>query len=97
MPGRPLPEEYTKENLGLLEKGVANMAHLIGVIKKSGINPVVCINTFHTDGMGAAQWPGLHQPVMTRIGYHLRAGKHDVTNYDWDQFIKFADRHMPKR
>ncbi|MBL8293324.1 MAG: acetylxylan esterase [Bryobacterales bacterium] len=50
-----------------------------------------------TDGMGAAQWPGVHQPVMTRIGYHLRAGKHDVTNYDWDQFIKFADRHMPKR
>jgi len=35
--------------LGLLEKGVANMLHLIGVIKKSGINPVVCINSFHTD------------------------------------------------
>ena len=47
--GRPLPEEYTKENLGLLEKGTANMTHLIGVIRKSGINPVVCINTFHTD------------------------------------------------
>jgi formyltetrahydrofolate synthetase len=47
--GRPLPEDYTKENLGLLEKGVANMLHLIGVIKKSGINPVVCINSFHTD------------------------------------------------
>lgn len=50
-----------------------------------------------TDGMGAAQWPGVHQPVMTRIGYHLRAGKHDVTGYDWDQFIKFADRHMARR
>jgi formyltetrahydrofolate synthetase len=49
VPGRPLPEEYSKENLGLLEKGVVNMAHLIGVIRKSGINPVVCINTFHTD------------------------------------------------
>ncbi|MBW6486472.1 MAG: formate--tetrahydrofolate ligase [Syntrophobacterales bacterium] len=47
--GRPLPEEYTKENLGLLEKGLENMTHLIGVIKKSGINPVVCINSFHTD------------------------------------------------
>jgi formyltetrahydrofolate synthetase len=48
-PGRPLPEEYTKENLSLLEKGLANMTHLIGVIRKSGINPVVCINAFHTD------------------------------------------------
>jgi len=47
--GRPLPEEYTKENLALLEKGTANMTHMIGVIRKSGINPVVCINTFHTD------------------------------------------------
>ncbi len=48
-PGRPLPEEYTKENLPLLEKGLVNMTHLIGVIRKSGINPVVCINAFHTD------------------------------------------------
>jgi formate--tetrahydrofolate ligase len=47
--GRPLPEEYTKENLKLLEKGMPNMTHLIGVIRKSGINPVVCINAFHTD------------------------------------------------
>jgi methylenetetrahydrofolate dehydrogenase (NADP+)/methenyltetrahydrofolate cyclohydrolase/formyltetrahydrofolate synthetase len=47
--GIPLPEEYTKENLGLLEKGLPNMLHLIGVIRKSGINPVVCINCFHTD------------------------------------------------
>ena len=49
VPGRPLPEEYTKENLALLEKGLCNMTHLIGVIRKSGINPVVCINAFHTD------------------------------------------------
>src|SRR3989339_930553 len=49
VPGRPLPDEYMKENLALLEIGVANMIHLIGVIRKSGINPVVCINAFHTD------------------------------------------------
>jgi formyltetrahydrofolate synthetase len=49
VPGRPLPEEYTKENLSLLEKGLCNMTHMIGVIRKSGINPVVCINAFHTD------------------------------------------------
>jgi len=47
--GIPLPDAYTKEDLGLLEKGLPNMQHLIGVIRESGINPVVCINCFHTD------------------------------------------------
>jgi methylenetetrahydrofolate dehydrogenase (NADP+)/methenyltetrahydrofolate cyclohydrolase/formyltetrahydrofolate synthetase len=47
--GIPLPDEYTKENVSLVEKGLPNMLHLIGVIRKSGINPVVCINSFHTD------------------------------------------------
>lgn len=48
-PGRPLPEEYTKENLDLLEKGLENLVHHIQTVKKSGINPVVCINAFATD------------------------------------------------
>ena len=47
--GLPLPDEYTRENVSLVEKGLPNMLHLIGVIRKSGINPVVCINSFHTD------------------------------------------------
>ena len=47
--GLALPDEYTKENVALVEKGLPNMLHLIGVIRKSGINPVVCINSFHTD------------------------------------------------
>jgi formate--tetrahydrofolate ligase len=47
--GIPLPEEYTKENLGLLEKGLPNMVHHINTIRKSGMNPVVCVNCFHTD------------------------------------------------
>jgi len=47
--GLPLPESYTKEDLGLLEKGLPNMLHHINTIRTSGINPVVCINSFHTD------------------------------------------------
>ncbi len=47
--GRPLPESYTKEDLGLLEKGLPNMLHHINTIRTSGINPVVCVNSFHTD------------------------------------------------
>ena len=47
--GLPLADTYTKEDLGLLQKGIPNMLHHINVIRKSGINPVVCINSFHTD------------------------------------------------
>jgi methylenetetrahydrofolate dehydrogenase (NADP+) / methenyltetrahydrofolate cyclohydrolase / formyltetrahydrofolate synthetase len=48
-PGLPLAEEYTRENLGLLEKGLPNLLHHLGIIRQSGISPVVCINCFHTD------------------------------------------------
>ncbi|MCL0072762.1 formate--tetrahydrofolate ligase, partial [Dehalococcoidia bacterium] len=47
--GLALPDEYARENLGLLEKGLPNMVHHINTIRKSGMNPVVCINRFHTD------------------------------------------------
>ena len=47
--GLPLPESYIKEDLGLLEKGIPNMLHHLNTIRSSGINPVVCINSFHTD------------------------------------------------
>jgi methylenetetrahydrofolate dehydrogenase (NADP+)/methenyltetrahydrofolate cyclohydrolase/formyltetrahydrofolate synthetase len=47
--GLPLPEAYTKADLGLLEKGLDNLRHHINTIRTSGINPVVCINAFHTD------------------------------------------------
>jgi len=47
--GLALPDEYTKENVELVEKGCENMVHHIKTIRKAGINPVVCINCFHTD------------------------------------------------
>jgi formate--tetrahydrofolate ligase len=47
--GLALPEEYVKENVALVEAGIPNMVHHINTIRKSGMNPVVCINSFHTD------------------------------------------------
>jgi formate--tetrahydrofolate ligase len=49
VPGRPLADEYTSEDLGLLEKGLPNMLHHLNTIRTSGINPVVCINCFTSD------------------------------------------------
>ncbi len=47
--GRPLPKEYTEQNLELLEKGTENLFHHVNNVIKSGIKPVVCINKFYTD------------------------------------------------
>jgi formyltetrahydrofolate synthetase len=48
-PGVPLSEEYTRENLELLEKGCANLVAHINTVRKSGVRPVVCVNSFYTD------------------------------------------------
>jgi hypothetical protein len=44
-------------------------------------------------GLGTREMPGIHKPVMNTVGYHIRAGKHDVTAYDWEQYLKFARMH----
>jgi len=57
-PGVPLDEAYTKENLGLLEKGCENLIAHIETVKKSGVRPVVCVNSFHMDTpAGRLNWP----------------------------------------
>ena len=49
VPGSPIPSAYTDENISLVEKGVENLIAHIETVRKSGIQPVVCINHFHTD------------------------------------------------
>ena len=48
-PGLPMPKEYEGENVGWVEEGCKNLVHHIATVKKAGINPVVCINSFYTD------------------------------------------------
>ena len=49
VPGKPLDATYTTESVELVEKGCANLVAHIETVKKSGVNPVVCINSFYTD------------------------------------------------
>jgi hypothetical protein len=49
---------------------------------------------FGLRGVGATTLPKPESPRQTgAIGYHLRTGKHDLTLYDWNRYIDFADRH----
>src|SRR5690606_20252077 len=42
---------------------------------------------------GAGMTPG-NMPVGGTVHYHIRMGKHDITLYDWQQYIPFADKHF---
>jgi hypothetical protein len=49
---------------------------------------------FGLGGVEVDEQPAIHQPVGSSIGYHIRAGAHDVTDYDWEQYLNFADKHL---
>ncbi len=52
--------------------------------------PVYRLYRKNITGMDAM--PGVNQPIGETVRYHIRSGKHDVTDYDWEQFLNFADR-----
>jgi hypothetical protein len=45
-------------------------------------------------GLPTDEMPAVNQPVSGTIGYHIRSGKHDVTDFDWEQYLNFADKHL---
>nr|WKN37350.1 acetylxylan esterase [Tunicatimonas sp. TK19036] len=50
-----------------------------------------------TTGLPVTDMPEVNQPVSETIGYHMRTGKHDITEYDWQQYLDFADKHFSTR
>jgi hypothetical protein len=47
-----------------------------------------------TDGLDTEDMPEVESPIQSRIGYHVRRGGHDVTDYDWDRYMDFAEKHI---
>jgi hypothetical protein len=46
---------------------------------------------FGKQGIDVNSMPAIFEPVGHTVRYHIRAGKHDVMLYDWQQYLKFAD------
>ena len=47
----------------------------------------------HSD-LSKTEMPPVNVSIGQQMGYHLRQGKHDVTPFDWQCFMDFADRHF---
>lgn len=60
----------------------------------SGLHAGPVYALFGLAGLGVEEMPGVNKPVGEFIGYHLREGKHDVMDFDWEQYIRFANRHF---
>ncbi len=47
-----------------------------------------------TAGIPVKKMPAVNHPVMGTVGYHIRTGKHNLTLYDWQCYMDFADRQF---
>lgn len=50
----------------------------------------VVYNLYSIPGLSSTIMPKPDSPIIGEVSYHLRTGIHDVTDYDWEQYIKFA-------
>lgn len=62
----------------------------------SGVLATPVYRLFNLPGLPVTEIPPPDIPVMGTIGYHIRAGKHDITPFDWEQYLKFADIYIEK-
>jgi hypothetical protein len=49
---------------------------------------------FGRRGLGVEEVPAIDHGVGETIGYHMRTGKHDITAFDWDQYVAFAKKQF---
>lgn len=60
----------------------------------SGKNAATVYALFGKEGIETETFPPVETPVGEQIRYHIRKGKHDITMYDWMEYIAFADKHF---
>jgi len=51
---------------------------------------------FGEKGISSNEMPEVNQPIRNTVSYHIRTGKHDVTDYDWEQYIDWAKEYVVK-
>ena len=63
----------------------------------AGVHATPVYELFGLEGLSGTELPQTDAPVLSgHIGHHVRSGDHDITLYDWRQFVKFADKHLKR-
>ena len=55
-------------------------------------SPVYALYGKH--GIDQLEMPETNQPLLHDVAYHIRTGKHDVTDFDWEQYLKWAEKYI---
>lgn len=58
----------------------------------AALNAEPVYRLLNVGGLGVNTMPAPDQPVGGTISYHYRQGQHALTDYDWEQYLAFADR-----
>jgi hypothetical protein len=59
----------------------------------SALNASPVYELFGKKGIATDEMPPLNKPVGDSVGYHIRSGGHNLSEYDWQRYMDFADRH----
>jgi len=49
---------------------------------------------FGKNGLQTDRMPRVNQPILQVVAYHVRSGTHDVTAFDWEQYLTFLDQRF---
>jgi hypothetical protein len=81
---RPVYVASAQEDLWADPKGEMLSLYLAGPV----------YGLFGRKGLPSDAMPEVNHPVHADVAYHIRTGKHDVTDFDWEQYMNFADGHL---
>lgn len=61
----------------------------------AGLHASPVYTLFDKDGIEDSSMPSVNTPIQQgSIAYHLRDGKHDITLYDWQEYMNYIDFHF---
>lgn len=70
--------------------GADPLGEFLGLKYASGVFALYGKDTFLKQN-----FPEVNSPISTEVmGYHVRSGNHDITTFDWQQYLDFAKHYL---